>query len=147
VHFSTWSGRFFTNPVDSFFPGVVAILLTAIAVWYAIRAGAERRRVVTSGRQCAVELSTHSAFAKTACSDGSRCDSTRRARPPERRQAEAGKDRHGEKEQIAEPRRCPQSPHQRKDGVQPAIERRSEAERQDEAGEADRHWTRLYRFK
>jgi hypothetical protein len=46
VHFSTWSGRFFANPVDSFFPGVVAVLLTAVALRYARRAGAERSRVV-----------------------------------------------------------------------------------------------------
>ena len=32
VHFYTWSARFFANPVDSFFPGVVAIILSAFAL-------------------------------------------------------------------------------------------------------------------
>jgi len=27
IHFSTWSGRFFKDPVDSFFPGVTLIVL------------------------------------------------------------------------------------------------------------------------
>jgi hypothetical protein len=35
VHFATWSARFFANPVDAFFPGVVAILLAAVAIWSA----------------------------------------------------------------------------------------------------------------
>lgn len=36
IHFSTWSGRFFKDPVDSFFPGVVVIALAALAVWTAL---------------------------------------------------------------------------------------------------------------
>ena len=32
MHFSTWSARFFANPVDSFFPGVVAVMLSAFAL-------------------------------------------------------------------------------------------------------------------
>jgi hypothetical protein len=37
VHFSTWSAGFFANPVDTFFPGVVAVLLSLAALWYALR--------------------------------------------------------------------------------------------------------------
>jgi hypothetical protein len=33
VHFSTWSGRFFQNDVDSFFPGVTLILLAGIGMF------------------------------------------------------------------------------------------------------------------
>ncbi len=32
IHFSTWSHRFFVDPVDSFFPGVAVIILTMVAV-------------------------------------------------------------------------------------------------------------------
>jgi hypothetical protein len=39
VHFFTWSGRFFKDPVDSFFPGVAILVLAAVAV-----ANAARRR-------------------------------------------------------------------------------------------------------
>ena len=52
VHFHTWSGRFFTNPVDAFFPGATAILLAAFAVWYGLE-GNQRMRVVML---CAVGL-------------------------------------------------------------------------------------------
>ena len=45
IHFHTWSGRFFENPVDSFFPGFVAIALTLVAVWAAIRGRTSRGRV------------------------------------------------------------------------------------------------------
>ena len=45
VHFHTWSGRFFENPVDSFFPGFVAIALTLVAIWAAIRGRVSRGRV------------------------------------------------------------------------------------------------------
>jgi hypothetical protein len=37
LHFSTWSGRFFTDPVDSFFPGFVVLALGGIAVAAAFR--------------------------------------------------------------------------------------------------------------
>lgn len=39
LHFSTWSGRFFKDPVDSFFPGFVVLALAGVAI-----AGAVRRR-------------------------------------------------------------------------------------------------------
>jgi hypothetical protein len=39
VHFSTWSGRFFKDPVDSFFPGFVILVLAGTAI-----AAAARRR-------------------------------------------------------------------------------------------------------
>ena len=35
LHFSTWSHRFFDNPVDSFFPGVTVLLLALTALWLA----------------------------------------------------------------------------------------------------------------
>ena len=37
VHFYTWSGGFFKNPVDSFFPGFVVIALVLAAVWFSFR--------------------------------------------------------------------------------------------------------------
>ena len=37
MHISTWSGRFFKDPVDSFFPGFVVIVLATVAVWSALR--------------------------------------------------------------------------------------------------------------
>jgi hypothetical protein len=37
VHFSTWSGRFFKDPVDSFFPGFVVLALAGLAVVLAWR--------------------------------------------------------------------------------------------------------------
>jgi len=58
VHISTWSGRFFKDPVDSFFPGFVVIALALVAAWAARRAPASddpfdgrrlRRRVVMLG--------------------------------------------------------------------------------------------------
>lgn len=51
VHFSTWSGRFFKDPVDAFFPGVLAALLCGFAIWIGIRAPDSRRRVAM---MCAV---------------------------------------------------------------------------------------------
>ena len=47
VHYHTWSGRFFSNPVDAFFPGVAAIVLAAVAGWAAIRQREHRARVLT----------------------------------------------------------------------------------------------------
>jgi hypothetical protein len=53
IHFHTWSGGFFRDPVDSFFPGVVVLVLAALAVWRAFSRREEsedhaiaRRRVV-----------------------------------------------------------------------------------------------------
>ena len=52
IHMSTWSGRFFKDPVDSFFPGVVLIVLAIAAIVAAIRPSNDagltlkRRRVV-----------------------------------------------------------------------------------------------------
>ncbi|HTM27225.1 MAG TPA: hypothetical protein VL225_18630 [Vicinamibacterales bacterium] len=37
VHFFTWSGRFFKDPVDSFFPGVAVLALAAMAIVAACR--------------------------------------------------------------------------------------------------------------
>jgi hypothetical protein len=37
VHFETWSAGFFANPVDTFFPGGIAVLLSLTAIWYALR--------------------------------------------------------------------------------------------------------------
>src|SRR4029450_5853043 len=47
IHFSTWSGRFFQNPVDSFFPGFTVIALAVFALALASRDPAPtRRRIV-----------------------------------------------------------------------------------------------------
>jgi hypothetical protein len=46
LHLSTWSARFSGNPVDTFFPGAVAIGLAGFALWRAVRAGAQSRRVL-----------------------------------------------------------------------------------------------------
>ena len=41
IHFSTWSGRFWTEPVDGFFPGFVVIIMAIAAVyWASVRARA-----------------------------------------------------------------------------------------------------------
>ena len=37
IHFSTWSGGFFKDPVDSFFPGFVILALAAVAIVLAFR--------------------------------------------------------------------------------------------------------------
>lgn len=47
IHLSTWSGRFFKDPVDSFFPGMAIIALAAFALAFAWREPATtRRRIV-----------------------------------------------------------------------------------------------------
>ena len=46
LHVSTWSERFYTNPVDTFFPGIVAILLAAFCVWSTLRKKAPAPLVV-----------------------------------------------------------------------------------------------------
>jgi len=42
VHVSTWSGRFFKDPVDSFFPGFTILALALVAIVAAIRRPAAR---------------------------------------------------------------------------------------------------------
>ena len=37
VHFSTWSHRFFDNPVDTFFPGITLTLLAIAGIWLTFR--------------------------------------------------------------------------------------------------------------
>jgi hypothetical protein len=47
IHFSTWSGRFFKDPVDSFFPGVTILVLGTLALALARRESVlGRRRLV-----------------------------------------------------------------------------------------------------
>jgi hypothetical protein len=46
VHLGTWSARFLRNPVDTFFPGILALALAGYAVWRALRTGAQRSRVL-----------------------------------------------------------------------------------------------------
>lgn len=43
IHMSTWSARFFEDPVDSFFPGVIVIALAVVAIAAIVR----RRRAVS----------------------------------------------------------------------------------------------------
>ena len=38
LHASTWSARFFRDPVDAFFPGFIVLGLAAVAAWQAMRA-------------------------------------------------------------------------------------------------------------
>ena len=37
IHFSTWSARFWDNPVDAFFPGFLVIVLAAAALYWGLR--------------------------------------------------------------------------------------------------------------
>jgi hypothetical protein len=46
VHSSTWSARFLRNPVDTFFPGVIAMVLTGVSVWRAVRTRTQVSRVL-----------------------------------------------------------------------------------------------------
>jgi hypothetical protein len=50
IHLSTWSGRFFKDPVDSFFPGVVLIVMAATAVALTFRRGGNDEETVTRRR-------------------------------------------------------------------------------------------------
>lgn len=50
IHVSTWSGRFFKDPVDSFFPGVVLIVMATTAVALAFRRGGNDGQTVTRRR-------------------------------------------------------------------------------------------------
>jgi hypothetical protein len=43
VHYSTWSGQFFANAVDSFFPGFVVIALALLAIVWSWRSGVPLR--------------------------------------------------------------------------------------------------------
>jgi uncharacterized membrane protein len=45
IHFATWSGRFFKDPVDSFFPGIIILALAGVAVIAAARSRELRPRV------------------------------------------------------------------------------------------------------
>jgi hypothetical protein len=45
MHLSTWSGRFYKDPVDSFFPGFVALALAGVAIASAIRGQRENHRL------------------------------------------------------------------------------------------------------
>jgi len=46
MHMATWSGSFFKDPVDSFFPGVVVLVLTVVALVAALRRREWRPRVL-----------------------------------------------------------------------------------------------------
>jgi len=46
IHFSTWSGAFFKDPIDSFFPGFVVIGLAAFCIWTAFQSSTGRSRVI-----------------------------------------------------------------------------------------------------
>ena len=37
IHFSTWSGPFFKNDVDSFFPGFTLLVLTIVGIWLVVK--------------------------------------------------------------------------------------------------------------
>ena len=51
IHISTWSGRFFQDPVDSFFPGFVVIALAGLVVWdISHRTGGDAGRALTRRR-------------------------------------------------------------------------------------------------
>jgi hypothetical protein len=50
IHMSTWSGRFFTDPIDSFFPGVVLIVLAIVAIVAATRRTTDGDPVLTRRR-------------------------------------------------------------------------------------------------
>jgi hypothetical protein len=45
LHESTWSAQFFTNPVDAFFPGLAALLLSGLALWRAVRTRTDAARI------------------------------------------------------------------------------------------------------
>jgi hypothetical protein len=50
IHFYTWSGGFFRDPVDSFFPGIIVIAFTVLALWHAFRSGETVEAQPTSRR-------------------------------------------------------------------------------------------------
>lgn len=45
LHLATWSERFSGKSVDTFFPGILAILLAAAGVWHSLRTSGQRSRV------------------------------------------------------------------------------------------------------
>jgi len=54
IHFATWSARFFKDPVDSFFPGVIVLVLAVAGLSMAVQRDARtdtvtRRRIVMLG--------------------------------------------------------------------------------------------------
>jgi hypothetical protein len=57
IHISTWSGRFFKDPVDSFFPGFTLIALALVAI-----AAGWRERGVTRWRTAALVLIVTAGF-------------------------------------------------------------------------------------
>jgi len=50
IHMSTWSGRFFRDPVDSFFPGVVLIVMAGAAIALTLRGGTNAEQTLTRRR-------------------------------------------------------------------------------------------------
>jgi len=50
IHRSTWSGRFFRDPVDSFFPGIVLIVMAVAAVALSFRGGRNEEPTLTRRR-------------------------------------------------------------------------------------------------
>jgi hypothetical protein len=46
VHYSTWSEPVHETGKESLFPGVLAVILSAVALWRAVRSGADRSRVM-----------------------------------------------------------------------------------------------------
>ena len=53
LHFALWSARFNRNPVDTFFPGVLALAFAAVGVW-----GTLRRRVYSGRALMLVAIAT-----------------------------------------------------------------------------------------
>jgi hypothetical protein len=58
IHFATWSGGFFRNPVDAFFPGVVVIVLAVLATVWAFRR-TDPQSVAASNDADAIRLRRH----------------------------------------------------------------------------------------
>jgi hypothetical protein len=50
IHASTWSGRFFKDPIDSFFPGLVVIGFACTAIVMALRRAADPDQALTRRR-------------------------------------------------------------------------------------------------
>jgi hypothetical protein len=54
IHFATWSGGFFRNPVDAFFPGFAVAGLAAVAMGRALRSRGESERTACARRRVAM---------------------------------------------------------------------------------------------